>query len=380
MKVLIKAPMNVFTGYGNDGIGLTKALVKIGADVYIQPEEVKAPIPAEVAMLLTKEVVAPFDIVIHHLTPANLGAPPALKENAKLVLGWTMWEWTNFDGHENKDKFREQWKHYDALIGYDDVSVEALKEYFDGPVLKLQGGFEPDTWKKVERDWHSEDFYFCQLGVLTPRKDPFLTIQAFTELQHEDEEFKKHAKLMMKTSANSGFSHQIQDVYTNIRVFSDTWPQELIQKFYESAHVLLAPSRGEGKNVPALEFQTTGGAVIATDWAGHREWMHESFAYPLKYTLEPDDIYEPTVLCAKVDIEDYKRQMLHVFKNRSEVRDKAEIASQVIPRLCNWDAVVERLFLRIKDFLPGGTDIYSDYKSLGMEVNRGNGNTMPNWT
>ena len=100
MKVLIKAPMNVFTGYGNDGIGLTKALVKIGADVYIQPEEVKAPIPAEVAMLLTKEVVAPFDIVIHHVNPANFGAPPALKENAKLVLGWTMWEWTNFDGHE----------------------------------------------------------------------------------------------------------------------------------------------------------------------------------------------------------------------------------------------------------------------------------------
>ena len=73
LKVLLKTPMSVYTGYGNDGIGIARALMRSGADVYLQPTHVDAPLPEDIAMLLTKRLVAPFDLMIHHVDPAQLG-------------------------------------------------------------------------------------------------------------------------------------------------------------------------------------------------------------------------------------------------------------------------------------------------------------------
>ena len=381
MKVLLKAPFSVFTGYGNDGIGLSQALERYGADVYIEPETIQAPIPQDVADLLTKTPNAPFDLIIHHINPANLDASPQLQSSGTALIGWTMWEWTNFDYHEDKDKFRKNWENYDAILVYDDVSADALREYYDGPIVKLQGGYDPSRWTRVDRDWFAEDFYFCMLGVLSPRKDPFVSIAAFTQLQNEHEDFKKHARLSLKTVDDTGLSPKISDLYENIRIFQDSWPQKIVQSFYEHQHVLLAPSRGEGKNVPALEFQTTGGVLLATNWAGHKEWLNPDYSYALDYTLENSDIYEPGTYQAKVSVEEMKEKMLHVFRNRAEVKEKAKLAAQIIPQMCSWDSVVERLFNRIRDEVPNGEEIYAQASICRREKSHGNsGNPLPDWS
>jgi hypothetical protein len=49
--------------------------------------------------------------------------------------------------------------------------------------------------------------------------------------------------------------------------------------------------------------------------------------------------------------------MWHAINNRSEVRDKAVLAASVIPSMMDWSVVVESLFRRIRDLVPGKGEV-----------------------
>jgi glycogen synthase len=136
-------------------------------------------------------------------------------------------------------------------------------------------------------------------------------------------------------------------------VHYNVWPEDVLREFYAAQHVLLAPSRGEGKNMPALEFQSTGGAVIATNWGGHQQWLSPAYAYPLNYDLVPLSPRTPNCLNARASKDHLKALMLHTFRNRDEVARKARVASEAIPAMCSWDAVLRRLFTRLGELVPG---------------------------
>jgi glycosyltransferase involved in cell wall biosynthesis len=369
MKVLLQIPLSPYSGYGNDGIGMTKALIRAGVDVHLDPREIQAPLPLEVASLLTKESRAPFDLVIQHVDPGAMRIRPDIKNSTSCMLGWTMWEYSNLLNAPGWDFYRDKWTNFDVMVGYDEVSASGLRDHFDGPVLKQQGGFEPEDWPYMERDWFSDDFYFSQIGVLTERKDPFVSIKAFSELISQDKKFGKHAKLMMKTSV-PGLHSKMEDVYPGLRIFYDVWPVETVREFYRNSHVLLAPSRGEGKNMPALEMLSTGGSVIATNWGGHTEWMHPDYAYPLYYSLASVEGY-PGTKNARASVDHMKDLMMHCFRNRDEVKRKGEIGSAVIPSMCSWDSVVTKLFEKLST-IPGGSELKMKFELAKAQAGRTN--------
>jgi len=365
MKVLLRTPMSRYSGYGNDGIGLAQALMRAGADVYLQATSVDAPLPQDVANLLTKELAAPFDLYINHVDPANLQCPDEVVPHAAVKVAWTMWEYSNLLNLAKKSRkdLRKRLKNFDAFIGYSDVDPDCFRPYFDGPLFVLQGGFDPAEWPHMfDREWDTKEFHFAQIGVLSERKDPFRTIEAFRLARTMDAEFWRWARLSLKTTA-PGLHHKIEDLYRDIdpetgdefsslRIFYDIWPTEVVRQFYKVQHCLLAPSRGEGKNVPALEFMSTGGTVIATNWAGHTQWLDPAYSYPLAYTLEPVSSDFPETFNARASIEDLARLMIHVFQHRNEAHEKGELAARIIPQAHSWDAVVAKLFLKLKDNLP----------------------------
>jgi glycosyltransferase involved in cell wall biosynthesis len=195
-------------------------------------------------------------------------------------------------------------------------------------------------------------------GVLSERKDPFVTIMAFKELKDEYPEEFEPAELHLKTNA-PGLHSMMEQWVPKLRVHYDSWPEDVLKEFYAAQHVLCAPSRGEGKNMPALEFQSTGGAVIATNWGGHKGWLSEEYAYPLDYQLMPLD-NNPYVMNARASKDHMKYLMLHTFRNREEVKRKGELASQVIPQMMSWDTVIEKLYKKINELVPGnGAEIYN---------------------
>lgn len=366
MKVLIKAPLSPYTGYGNDGIGMARAFMRWGADVYLQPTIVQAPLPEDVAVLLAKELRAPFDLAINHVDPAALDSTQGIASASAVCIGWTMWEYSNLGNLPGRSKLRKKLREFDAVVGYDDVTVDGFRSHFSGPLIIQQGGFWPKDWPLMERDYFEENFYFCMLGVLSERKDPFVAIEAFIMAQREHPEFAKHARLSLKTNV-PGLHSSMADVHEGLRIYYDNWPYETVLKFYESQHVLVAPSRGEGKNMPALEFMSTGGTVIATDWAGHTQWLDSSYAYPLDYELKPVSPEYPNTLNARASVQHLKELMIHTFENRAEVKRKADLAGQIIPRACSWDTVIENLMRKLSYALPQGPALWEQAVACRVE-------------
>lgn len=371
LKVLLQLPMSSLTGYGRDGIALTQALMKAGADVYLKPAHVDPPLPAEVAMLLTKQLRAPFDLLIDHQDPMALQLSPEARRASTFTVGWTMWEYSSFDNMEGKYKktIRKRIKDYDLLLGYDHVSTRCFDPYLPkkgAPELAtIQGGYDPSLSPPVERDWFTPGLNFCMVGMLNDRKDPFVAIQAFMELWNENEDFRS-CRLSLKTSI-PGLHSKLSEICPGITVYYETWSTEKLISFYNQHHVLLAPSRGEGKNLPALEFQTTGGVVIATNWGGHQMWINSEYAFPINYTLKPVEASKPNCLNARADKDHLKQLMLEAFNNRGELKRMGELASNVIPEMCNWNKVVERLMNRISECGPKGMSIYNKYLALEGE-------------
>jgi glycosyltransferase involved in cell wall biosynthesis len=355
VKVMLKVPLSPYSGYGNDGIGICRALVQMGADVYVEPTTVQAPLPADVAALLTKTAVAPFDLAIIHVDPSNIEATPEVVDAAKVVVGWTMWEYSSFGNLPGRSTLRKRLKGFTAMIAYDSVSADCIREYYSGPVLTQQGGFWPEDWPEIQRDWENDNFRFCMVGVLSARKNPFLAIQAFSELREEHEDFAEKARLSLKTMA-PGLHPKMEEVYPGLRIYYDIWDAKTLRNFYAAQHVLLAPSRGEGKNMPALEFQSTGGVVVATAWGGHNQWLMPGMNYAIDYALKPVKDGS-SVMQAEADLADLKRTMLHLFRNRFEARRAGEIAARTIPSMCSWTSVMDRLFEKLQQ-VPGGERLW----------------------
>lgn len=207
----------------------------------------------------------------------------------------------------------------------------------------------------------------CMNGQLHARKSPYVTIQAFTELKYE-----RPGAWDASNPEASGFDSARLGLHTTIgdplvvfghlipgmKVWHEMWEKPVLEEFYRAAHVLVAPSRGEGKNLPALEMMTTGGAVAATNWGGMTQWLSPEYAYPLDYTLGPTDAaYPDGAFDAKVSVATVKEFMWHAFTHRGEVREKAELAARVIPQMCDWPVVMERFFERVRDNVPGKGEV-----------------------
>lgn len=349
MRILLSGTFSPYSGYGNDLIGLAKTFIARGDDVYLDAKAVQAPLPEQVAMLLTKPIAPPFDLLISHIDPMNIELDVNLRRVCTYAVGITMWEWSSMAAMKNRSTLKKRLKRFDAVVAYDQVTHDALLPYYTGPIPIVQGGYDPTGWEPVERDWFEDRLFVCMLGQLHARKNPFAAIRAVMELKNEFPEEAEPLRLSLKTTV-PGLHSAMEQVYPWLRVYYDVWDTDTVKKFYESQHLLLAPSRGEGKNLPALEFQSTGGVVAATNWGGMASWLGKDWAFPLGYDLVDDG--KPGVQCAEVDVEDLKATLLFALRNRHVLKDKGALAAQVIPQMCSWTASVDRLIDSLGTVLP----------------------------
>ena len=169
--VYLNVPLSPFSGYGADGIGIAQTLIAAGAEVFVEGSSIQYPLPPLVNEHINREVRGPFDLAIVHVDPQTMKVSAALRENARTVIGWTMWEYTTLDNlprlfepaeaatnwvksaldHArqtgqafvpdrdilNKDfaqaaalaiaEYRRDLEDFDALVAYDSVTRDALR-------------------------------------------------------------------------------------------------------------------------------------------------------------------------------------------------------------------------------------------------------------
>ena len=369
-----------YSGYGTDGFGLLRALHRWGCEVYPQPVWVDVPIPGDLLHLFGRTLAAPFDLLINHWDPGHLFITREARLATRVAVAWTMWEFAGGPGKDGqgvsglvphckgRTLLPRNLRWFDMLLGYDEVSLAALEPYTPRKVRRgvLQGGYDSSDWRPLSRDWDSPRFGFLMHGALNKRKAPWTAVQAFTALKFErpgpwPEGF-DDASLALHTVAPGDLFPELNEPFEaqRIKVFVDVFDHRTLEEFYKAGHCLLAPSLGEGKNLPALEFMTTGGAVAATAFGGHMQWMNADYAYPLEYELTPTFEQCPWgAHSARVPIEHLKDVIWHIYAHRDEARRKGALAVDVIPKMCDWQVVLEALFRRIRDEVKGpGPAIY----------------------
>lgn len=353
MKVLLSVPLNPVTGYGCDGLETVRAFLRWGADVYVFPSSVLPPLPRDIAAVLTKPIPPVVDLLISHKCPQELASAErcGIFSIATVSLAWSMWEWNSLNGidiidHNNcehsfkvLDHLQDSFNRFDAVLAYDEVSREAFNPYCDN-IHVLQGGVTPLPY--MRRDWFASPFRFLMCGVISARKNPMASVKAFKKLRDAGE--LQDATLTVKSSHPGGLHPAMEQWCPGLKLINELWPIERLYELYRECHVLLAPSWGEGKNRPAIEFATSGGVVVAPMIGGHAQWMSPDYTFPVDYTLKD---YGAGAYGADVDVDHLAEIMLHLYTNRDEARECAENASRSLPSVVNWDAVLERLCLRL---------------------------------
>ena len=338
--VLLKTPLHAYTGYGNDGFALTRAFAQFGLDVRLSPTSVEPPLPMGVATMLVKAPEPDYNYMVHHIDPMSLGLTDGLKRLTAKKIAWSMWEFTKL-APEIAETMTERLEGYDLLVAYDEVSAEAFEPHATeaGVSMKvLQGGYWSEDWKTEKltlRDPYDETFRFIMAGQLHQRKNPYAAINAFNRLRAEGLDVELHLK------TNIRFLHPaMEERYPGLKIFYDSWSHEQMREFYAGAHCYVAPSWGEGKNLPALESATMGVPSIYSDFGGHRQWGSSEWGWPIKGTLACHDGLDMPSF--RVDEDALYEAMKEAATNRSLTQEKGRMASMLIPAQCDWMNVIRR--------------------------------------
>jgi glycosyltransferase involved in cell wall biosynthesis len=203
-------------------------------------------------------------------------------------------------------------------------------------------------------------FTFLFLAQLSYRKGFDLALRAFLELfaGHDD------VQLIVRCYIRDGSRRDLQDVMEFIRAFRQREFQGSqtghiyvlgnvadvhMPALYRSAHVLLAPNRGEGWGLPIVEALASELPVIATGWGGVHEYLQSDHACWLKYRLKPIPEDVPALflghlqqargeghLLAEPDYEQLKYWMWETYRNYFVYKAQAIQAREFLRRELSW--------------------------------------------
>jgi len=339
MRVLFRSSFDRWTGYGNDAVDIACAMSDLGVDVVPWATGLQAGLPSKFTRLLEKSPYEQYDAVLQFAPPYEI-RPDGLAGFGGKTYGWTMWERSRMVESDfvGEKWAADKWSGLDGMFVTCPMNVAALRAVDQVTPFSVApcGVSEFPLLERKDRR-----IRFLMVGMLAGRKDPFLLLDAWRELKQEVPEF--DAELTLKTAC-PGLHPSIADVYPDVRVISAVWPPEMMTALYGEHDVMVSVSRGEGNNKPAMEFMATGGPVMASNWSGHRNWLHEDWTYPLSGTLVDSGHGWSDF---RVDKEHLKERLLECWRDRQRVQEKGRIARGVMLSRFSWKTVVGKVLMSL---------------------------------
>lgn len=344
MKILLEAPIGMASGLGRDGIGLCRALLERGHSVALDPIRVKAPLPTDVAHLLSIDntIPGPYDLRISHVAVIDAQLSASNAEMATRNILWTMWEWEAIPV-DWQEPFRERTKHFDTFVAYDRGAMSALRPYCNAETkVVVQGGYESEDWL-ASRAPEKNPFVFGMLGNISARKNPLAAITAFRTFRDAHPGVPACLRIKSLTPFLGTLDPFVDEEY-DIAEHCAVWGHGDMEKFYRSIHCLVAPSTGEGKNLPALEAATHGVPLILSDIPGHKQWAHalDSVLW-VRGTPKPMHVFDTTLLGTHVDPALLTEAMTTMHTDYTYLRMRARANIPQVVNSMDWFKVLERL-------------------------------------
>jgi glycosyltransferase involved in cell wall biosynthesis len=322
--ILFRGGISTYTGYGTALCSLVAECANY-LDVALWGIDVSMGLPRNVTAILEKPIPNEIEIFVDFVTPFNAYGK---FKNVYSVL-YSMVEQTGFTKNVDKELISE----YHRTITTNHVAREVFEKAGCQNVSVVPLGIEPNFWKYKPRKLGNK-IRFCTTGYMNKRKGVDLAVKAYREIRKRYD-----CSLDIWNVNNVHMPKEWLDI-PDLRIIEKPVLKQGLRDFYYNHDVMLAVSRGEGFNMPPVEFLSTGGSVVATDWAGHGMWMSENFAYPVKYRMiEVDaisDIFPTTMkfidenwlvkgnMWAEPVIEDIVDRMADICEDRKKLKEKME--------------------------------------------------------
>lgn len=361
MKITLRTSLKYGTDRGSDSFELFNALESLGAEVFIEPLDISPPVPQPVANSLTKHYPFTCDLTITCLDLDDRRLYGKSMTKSTMNILWTRHSSTVL--RRGFKEFSRNTSQYDAILCEDELTYNALNKLTELPRGILSQGFESKPWSPARRDWNSEEFSFIMVLTGSKKENPELVIEVWNTLKRNYEEF-ENVTLYVKTIPEDDLNEKLQEHVPGLIIDKSNWSTDMFKNLYQNSHVMTCADSGGVRNRAALEFMSTGGAVIAPKWSLNTAWASSALMYPLEYILiEEGSSKDRDNKIALPDAYNLHEILVDIVRDKEKAKQRGRIASETIPAMLDWSLVVDRMFMTLNEIVElKGEILYSQYK------------------
>jgi len=374
VRIKLTGPVDDVTGYAEIARQAALALDRLGAQVYIKPQNwgctrVELPEKAKDRLERLKgdwrKPDTFFDVFFY------LSVPPAFRKiPGKPCVGYTMSE---------VDGLSPLWVEYCNTV--DRVLVPStfnLRTFAASGVkeekLRLVPlGIDKELFNSQAAPYPLPGteglFKFLSVGEWGPRKGFDLLLAAFVqEFSRQDDVcliLKCHRNGSDYDPAGNQILKEIKALTARVkkndapRIFliPRTISSEDMPRLYRMADCFVLATRGEGWCMPVFEALACGTPVIATNWSAYLDYLRDENAYLIEVQrLEtipplgtPDDELYVGHHWALPSIEHLRQLLRRVYHNPQEAREKALKGQRLVHTQLSWNKCGEKILQCLKE-------------------------------
>lgn len=274
----------------------------------------------------------------------HITTPPSFKPvEGKFNVLFTMYEMA---------RLPKEWPGYlqgaDLLVVPCEHNRRLFAQYTDLPIEVVWEGVHPDQFelRKRERPGAGQKFRYLWIGASNPRKGYEHVAIAWQKFYTAHPELHGRVELYLKTTQPMTESRNLHLVEAGAIFDNRDMPIEELIALYESAHVFLFPTMGEGWGLTLHEAMATGLPAIYTPWSAPASWVPKKYAYPLKFGMKTikamkqrEDgtsyVYHQAP-AANPDTDHLARRMYQLYSRYEEAAEAGFQAGKIV-REITWD-------------------------------------------
>ncbi len=305
------------------------------------------------------KTVAPFDI---NLICVNADGLPAFAEEAgeqffegRHSIGIWWWELSEFPR-----ELESAFEYVDEVWVGSRFIADALAPIAPVPVFHVPLPIQITEGVQPSRDLFAlpeDEFVFLfafDYNSVFKRKNPLDLVEAFTRAFAPDE----GVRLVVK-SINSHRDRDNHDrlrlaaePHPHVRLLDDYLPARDNQRLLETCDAYVSLHRSEGFGIGMAEAMLRGKPVVATAYGGNTDFLNETTAYPVSYSLTSvgDGAwpYDANAQWAQPDLDDAVRQLRAVVEDPGGADERARRGQEYLRTVHSPQAAGEQMLRRLQ--------------------------------
>ena len=206
------------------------------------------------------------------------------------------------------------------------------------PIYVVHLGIHANEWPTVRREALSP-FRILFVSWPNQRKGLDALAQAFWMAFLDDPDVELYLKTSQAWEARQQ-TYTLKGVERFIVDDRQLSHDELVA-LYQSAHVFVLPSRGEGWGFTAMEAMATGCPTVATDYSGLREFVTPQAGWPIRHGWVEVD-YGHRTRAAQPDVAHLAETLLSIRRNYAQAAQKAIRGAAMVTQIFTWEKTAQR--------------------------------------